>query len=93
MAFAEEFEGTSNFWVVGGEAGGGEKGGVNLSGASCGKEGAGGGVSKPSEEGEGLGGRSGIWDEERGHRSGSIFRMRGFWERVGGDRQRRGGGG
>ena len=57
-------EGATDFWVSGGEAGGGEEGGIDLACFSGGEEGALGRGSKFTQEREIAGGGGGSGDKE-----------------------------
>jgi len=64
LAGAEKVEGATDFGVGGGEAGGGEEGGINLACFSGGKEGAWGRGSEFSQKREVAGGGSGSGNDE-----------------------------
>ena len=64
LAGAEKMEGATDFWVSGGEAGGGEEGGFDLACFSGREEGAWGRGSKFTKEREIAGGGGGSGDKE-----------------------------
>ena len=64
LAGAEKVEGATDFWVSGGEAGGGKEGGVDLACFTSGKEGAGRGGTELAQKGESTGGGSGGGNKE-----------------------------
>ena len=64
LAGAEKVESTTDFWVSGGEAGGGEEGGIDLACFSGGEEGAWSRGSEFTQDREITGGGGGIGDKE-----------------------------
>ena len=65
LAGAEAIEGATDFRIPGGEAGGSEKGGIDLTGFASGKEGTGGFAAKLPEKSQGAGGGGRVRNEER----------------------------